>query len=353
MMASFLLFGLFSWGAAPKISLHPLQSPPSLGKTSAGQELFLGGFSGLHFVKKEKTELFFITHTDRGPNPENTDKKRPFALPSYTPELVFFSVKDNLWHINKRLPLRFSKEKAITGMPNKAGDEIPTDLSGAAISYDENGLDLEGLALDAEGNFWFGDEYGPSLVQFDKSGFFIKRLLPGKGLPEIYAGRKLNRGFEGVAIQGEKLFGFLQSPLPKDKEQGRIVEVSLKTAATTAEYFYPFEKDTGKIGDVLSLGNKEFLVLEQNSKTGKKALKKIFKITLGDAFKSVTKTLLADLSASEASKFEKIEGLAQIDVKNFALITDNDFGISGKPDKKTAKINLNEEKSHLILVNLP
>lgn len=353
MMTSFIFFSLFSWGAAPKISLHPLENPPSLGKTSAGQELFLGGFSGLHFLKKEKNELFFVTHTDRGPNPENTGKKRPFALPDYTPEMIFFSVKDGHWHITKRLPLRFSKEKAITGMPNKAGDESPTDLKGTALSYDENGLDLESLAIDAEGNYWFGDEYGPSLVQFDKNGFFLKRLLPGKGLPAIYSTRKLNRGFEGVAIQGEKIFGFLQSPLSKDKDLGRIVEVSLKTAETTAEYFYPFEKNTGKIGDVLSLGTNEFLVLEQNSKTGKDAQKKIFKISLAGAQKPVSKVLLLDLSDSEAAKFEKIEGLAQIDTKNLALITDNDFGISGKPDKKSGKILTNNEKSQLILITMP
>ena len=43
-------------------------------ETAAGQKLFLGGFSGLHFegIDPKTGRYKFITHTDRGPNAEPT-----------------------------------------------------------------------------------------------------------------------------------------------------------------------------------------------------------------------------------------------------------------------------------------
>jgi hypothetical protein len=58
---------------------------PSIGETAAGQKLFLGGFSGLHFegIDPKTGRYKFITHTDRGPNAEPTGIERPFLLPNF------------------------------------------------------------------------------------------------------------------------------------------------------------------------------------------------------------------------------------------------------------------------------
>lgn len=61
---------------------------PLLGTTAAGQNISLGGFSGLHFesINPKNGNLQFITHPDRGPNTDSTDidddgtKERPFPI---------------------------------------------------------------------------------------------------------------------------------------------------------------------------------------------------------------------------------------------------------------------------------
>jgi len=70
--------------ANPKIYTFDPAAMPSIGATAAGQQLFLGGFSGLHFegVDPKTGRYKFITHTDRGPNAEPTGILRPFLLPN-------------------------------------------------------------------------------------------------------------------------------------------------------------------------------------------------------------------------------------------------------------------------------
>lgn len=342
------LITLGAWAQGPQVQLIPLSQPPVLGKTVYGQELHLGGFSGLIFLKKEGDELFFVTHTDRGPNPKKSEGRRPFGLPEFAPELVFFSIKDGQWKISQRLPLKVTKDKKISGLPNKEGNEPPVDLKLKPLAYDPQGMDLEAIALDPKDGYWMGEEYGPSLVHFNKEGVLVSRVLPGQGLPASYGDQTHNRGFEGLAVQDGKVYGFLQSPMPQDGSKGRIVEVDLKSLKTSAEYFYHF--DSKKIGDVWGLGKGQFLVLEQNGSSGKKAFKKIFKITLNGANKEVKKELFLDLSTTALADFEKVEGLTQIDAKTLAIVTDNDFGIRGKTDEKTGKIPLKEEKSQLGLI---
>ena len=70
---------------------------PVIGTTLTGQEIRLGGFSGLHFegIDKKTGRYRFITNTDRGPNGEPTGINRPFLLPEFTPEIVRFELDRN------------------------------------------------------------------------------------------------------------------------------------------------------------------------------------------------------------------------------------------------------------------
>ena len=66
---------------------------PSIGTTTGGQTINLGGFSGLAFEGYAANgNMKFLTHTDRGPNGEPTGQNRPFALPNFTPEIVRFEL---------------------------------------------------------------------------------------------------------------------------------------------------------------------------------------------------------------------------------------------------------------------
>ena len=71
-----------------------LRAAPVIGRTSFGQEILLGGFSGLRFLGRSPSGLYrFLTHTDRGPNTDekvtSRGQERPFGLPSFQPQIVF------------------------------------------------------------------------------------------------------------------------------------------------------------------------------------------------------------------------------------------------------------------------
>ena len=316
---------------------------PVIGTTTSGQKIQLGGFSGLVFKEEKDGELIFQTHTDRGPNGYNIDKDRPFLLPDFSPEIVTIKtrLKEKIFEISAELKLKKFNGQPLTGLPNHRDEENPIDVNGMPTSMDKDGLDIEGLTYDGEGGYWLGDEYSPSLVHFDVEGKMLRRLAAGIEIPKIYSERMPNRGFEGIAKFENKLFGILQSPLPHEAGISRIVEINLESMRTSAEYFYPFEKDVDKIGDMTLLTEKSFLVLEQ---------KKIFKISLNGSDQNVTKELIFDLDTSSFKDIEKTEGITVIDQRRIAVICDNDFQISGKTDFTTGLSPFNQSKSELLIL---
>ncbi len=287
-------------------------SLPSIGATAAGQDLFLGGFSGLHFegIDPNTDQLNFITHTDRGPNAEPTGISRPFLLPEFTPEIVRFQLDRNTWAltITERIPLKNQEGDPLTGLPNTSinglpetpyNDEEPVDLLGNVLPLDLLGGDFEGLVVDPnDGSFWMVDEYRPAIYHFGTNGVLIDRFVP-KGtaeqadqpdgtfgtevLPEVLAQRRQNRGFEAIAYDGGKIYAFVQSPLrnPATLLNGdlnamrniRVVEFDPATHATR-QFIYVLDNpppgnnsaDTraDKIGDAVSFENGEFLVVERD-----------------------------------------------------------------------------------------
>jgi 3-phytase len=316
---------------------------PEVGTTTSGQKITLGGFSGLVFKEEKDGELIFQTHTDRGPNGYNINKDRPFLLPDFSPEIVTIKthLKENTFEVSAELKLKKHTGLPLTGLPNHREEENPVDVNGMPTSIDKDGLDTEGIAYDGEGGYWLADEYGPSLVHFDVEGKMLRRLMAGIEIPKIYSERTPNRGFEGIARFENKVYGVLQSPLPREEGISRIVEVNLEAMRTSAEYFYPFEKGADKIGDMSLLTEKTFLVLEQ---------KKIFKITLNGSDQNVSKELIIDLDTTSFKSVEKAEGITTIDRRRIAVICDNDFQISGKTDFTTGISPLNEAKNEMLIL---
>ena len=227
--------------ASTKIYEFHSSALPSIGATAAGQQLFLGGFSGLHFegVDRKGGRYKFITHTDRGPNAEPDGINRPFLLPKFAPEIIRFELdrKTGALTLTKRIPLQSAPGAHLTGLPNTAidespntpyNDEVPVDLLGKKLPLDPLGGDFEGLVTDPTGTFWMVDEYRPAIYHFDATGVLIKRYVPigtalaagqPKGtfgeevLPAVLAQRRQNRGFEAIAYDNGKIYAFVQSPL--------------------------------------------------------------------------------------------------------------------------------------------
>jgi len=190
------------------------------------------------------------------------------------------------------------------------------------------------------------------------------------GLPSILANRVPNRGSEGVTVdENGNVFAFIQSPMDingktaKTAKYIRIVELNPVTKATTM-YAYPVDtgyKNTGaaKIGDITSIGNGQFLMIEQGKQNGKMQ-NLIYKVDLNGAtpipnngdlelglldgqIVPAHKELVLDLRA-QGWDIEKAEGLALLpDRKTIVVVNDNDFGMDiNLEDKAVAKPELDD-----------
>jgi 3-phytase len=388
----------------PKLTTYEFQNLPKLGTTSTGQDILLGGFSGLYFQGvADNGNLKFVTNTDRGPNGEPTGQNRPFLLPNFQPEIVSFELNQptNQITITKRTGLfREDGTTPLTGLPNvQAGaggtaytDEIGVDLNGQILPNDTLGADVEGIVIAPNGNYWLVDEYRPAIYHFDVNGKLLDRFVPQgtaaatepdqpagtfgtEVLPAVYAQRRANRGFEAIALEGNKLYAFIQSPIDnpdngtdttsRNSRNLRILEFDIVSKQVTGEYLYLLDDITGsgnaktdKIGDAVALGNGKFAVVERDDRSDNTSNKLIYQIDLAAATNinnpanftlpsgktieqlspaelttagiiAANKTLIVNAAQIGYTGVEKLEGLALVAPNILAVINDNDFNVAG------------------------
>ena len=369
-----------------------LQEAPVIGTTSSGQKITMGGFSGLRFLGRTPTGLYrFVTHTDRGPNTDEQvtarGQERPFGLPDFQPRIVFLEADVRLkkLFIAREVPLTYRDGKPVRGLPPEDNSEVAVDFHRDPIKSNERGLDLEGIALAHDGTFWMAEEYGPSLVQFSADGVFLGELSPGKGLPDMFRHRRMNRGFEGVAVRGKSVWAALESPLDNPPSKGevnskssrltRLIEMDPSRRVSLAQFAYILdEADTGKINDIAFDGPDTLLVLERGGE-GRHKWKKLYRAHLSGAtnlqrlsskvggktgalesllpkdfpansLTPVRKELVLDLNEAGVPE-EKAEGIDVVDDKFVALIIDNDFGLAGSLDHRNAVAETKDEPAAL------
>ncbi|WP_234300768.1 phytase [Sphaerospermopsis aphanizomenoides] len=386
----------------PRLTNYEFEDLPKLGTTSAGQDIFLGGFSGLYFQGiANNGNLKFVTHTDRGPNGEPTGQNRPFLLPDFQPEIVSFELNQTTGEITitQRTGLfRADGTTPLTGLPNvQAGeggtaytDEVAVDLEGEVLPNDPFGADLEGIVVAENGDFWMVDEYRPAIYHFDVNGKLLDRFIPQgtaaadgepvgtfgtEVLPAVYAQRRNNRGFEALALEGNKLYAFIQSAIDNPDSSGdttsrnsrnlRILEFDIVSKQVTGEYLYLLDDVTGtgnaktdKIGDAVALGNGKFAVVERDDRSDETSNKLIYQIDLAAAtninnpanftlpadkqieelspseltaagITPVSKSLIVNAAQIGYTGVEKLEGLALVAPNTLAVINDNDFNVTG------------------------
>ena len=174
-------------------------------------------------------------------------------------------------------------------------------------------FDPEGIVINPlNGNILVSDEYGPSVVEFNRSGVEVRRftppanVIPRNGISNApnfaddvgnTAGRVTNRGFEGLAISpdGRYAYATLQSAMSDEGgssgQYTRIVKFDMTTGQAVAQYAYRFET-TGQgrgVSELVALGNDRFLILERNNRgvgigaTLANADKSVFQIDLAGA----------------------------------------------------------------------
>jgi Esterase-like activity of phytase len=349
--------------------------------------------------------------TDRGPNGQvkvDGKNRRTFLVPEFNPVILHVKVDGATIRILKTIPIVGQSGNPVTGMPNIKGfDEDPYDYSAQKkLPLNPNGIDSEGIVRTNSGEFWIAEEYTPSLLHLDRNGKVFKRYIPvgielsgtdypiTQVLPPIYSKRKINRGFEGLALSKDEktLYVILQSPLSNpDKKAGddsrntRVLVFDIPGEKVTAEYVYRLDiakefdprpkmkPDEMKLSAVVYLNSHELLVLERTDWVAKLYSVDFTRATdiLGsrwsdpvtsptlealedpakDDIQVLPKSLVLDLSTLSGIP-DKIEGVAIIDRQMIAVANDNDFDIEERGMDANGNNPGKGLKSQIVVISL-
>jgi hypothetical protein len=268
-------------------------------------------------------------------------------------------------------------------------DEFRSPMDGIAPDPTDdlgNLFDPEGIVVHPKtGHLLISDEYGPSLYEFSRRGKRLRtfttphNLIPRNATTNTpnyasdagnNAGKRSNRGFEGLAISpdGAYVYAMLQSAM-LDEGTGsgrcnRIVKFDTETGEAVAQFAYQMEGSSqGRgISALVAINDHEFFVLERNNRgigvgaTFSPPNKKVFRIDVTGATNvsnvafatstdapcpagSVTKTgPFLDLAANTLPALgdkvpEKWEGLAigpRLKNGDYIMLagTDNDYSVT-------------------------
>ncbi|MDX2558931.1 esterase-like activity of phytase family protein [Streptomyces sp. TX20-6-3] len=398
-----------STSTLPDIPLAAFSNGLLPGSVDDDRDVDLGGIGSDLYPAERRGEYWTVT--DRGPNGQiavGKDKRRTFPVPGFDPAIVKVRATGGRIQVLRSIPLTTTSGAPVTGLPNQPGrDEAPYDHNATTpLAYNVNGLDTEGLVRDRDGGFWLADEYGPSLVHVSAKGRVLARHVPKglhltgadypviESLPSVFLKRKINRGFEGLALLPDgDLVMALQSPLlnpdkaaGEDSRTTRLLRFSPRGNRVTAEYAYRFDPvgvvEPGqtktselKISSIVALGGDRLLVQERTDKasrlyevrlrrgadilgtpwdtTASPALEQLDDEAAADA-PVLAKRLVVDLNTVEGVP-GKIEGIAVESSSTLVLLNDNDFGMTDGPEAFDANGRLvdSDVETTLVRVRLP
>lgn len=323
--------------------------------------------SSLTLKKSDNGHIQLYAICDRGPNytidaPQGKNSTIVFPIPTFSP---FIGVIDIIPEISATLTdviVLNIDDQAITGLPIPSTQferSIPTDLNFKPLSPDLRGIDSESLDFDSEGNFWFGDEYRPSIFKAHREkGTILQTFTPGNGLPEILKHGIQNRGFEALAIAPNgKVYALIESILifggttKNTANFIRMIELDPHTHQTRT-FAYPFDQNiysshsSVKIGDLAAIDDTHFLLVEQGAtSSGMRNILYIIDISNATDISNITLPLenissennekiqcIKKIKLFDAQQYdwphEKLEGIAIINENTIAISNDNDFGFS-------------------------
>lgn len=231
------------------------------------------------------------------------------------------------------------------------------------------GLDLEGIAVGPDGNFWLGSEGQEEggrdnlVLQVDSStGAVITEIE----LPADMVDQRRKNGIEGIAVTGtagaELVYVAIQRAWPNEGDSDKVNTKIGRYDVSTGEWgfvHYPLqaEGNGGWIGlsEITLLPGGNFAVIERDKgwgpTTGLNAeLKALYEVDLqgaefrpyGESLVTVDKVLFMDvlpvLEQNSIWTAEKLEGFAVTGDNRMFTVTDND-GVDGAPGE-TVFLNL-------------
>lgn len=351
-----------------------------------GNEVKLGGFSGLYPVPFQRDTFYAIT--DRGPatdfvTADNTTVKA-FIAPEFGPHIVTVRLRKNgTASVLDAKPIRRRSGEVVSGLPSTVpATELAFDFNLNQLPSDEDSLDAEGITMGPLGQFWICDEYKPSIACVARSGHILFRLVPAGTLtgtetvptydvlPAVLAKRRNNRGFEGIAYSADGyVYAIVQRPLNNPNRtaadangNGRLVAVNVRALLTgcpenlVRQYLYQMPPANGgvTVSDLYSTGPGRLLVPERGTD-------KLFQVSVAGAtdltlledpvtgkliadptrtieqldpaglaafgITPVSKTVVIDSLTAIDPLLEKVEGVC-ISGGRIVLTHDNDFNVA-------------------------
>ena len=159
-------------------------------------------------------------------------------------------------------------------------------------------VDPESILEARDGSFWIGDEFGPWMLHFDRTGRLLDApvSLPGVRSPQnptLTAGESptldRSKGFEAAAVSpsGKRAFVFLEGALIADPDQRRryVYELDLDSGRFTGRrWAYRTEDPAWLVADAKALDGRRLLVMERDDFEGTDAVfKRVYEIELSRA----------------------------------------------------------------------
>jgi hypothetical protein len=145
-------------------------------------------------------------------------------------------------------------------------------------------FDIESVRMDRRGTLWFGDEFGPFLLNTDATGKVLRAPIP---LPDVKspdypadypapfdgaANLASSNGFEGMALtaDGRTLLPTLEGPVAgDDRHLRRMYELDLRTMRyTPRRRTYRVEDPAFLVSDLSALDEDHLVALERDNFQG-------------------------------------------------------------------------------------
>lgn len=387
---------------------HKNNFSPAIG-TFQGINFREAGFSGIYPIRNTNGKEFWIC-SDRGVNVDCASANasalgapctvapiydKMYAFPGYAPKIHRVRLNGDSIQILQTLTIkRPNGTTTATGVINPIGlgsiaTELPTfdtvldcaNLASKVATRDTFGIDCEGIAVDATGNFWLCEEGGPTVWKLNQNGALMKRYTPYATLPgaqpqdvaidTCFKYRKNNRGFEGITVTPNgKIYAIIQSPLlyptqsaGENSRVHRLLEIDPVTNATRM-FVYMNDSIIGasganqirlrdwKLGDLAAINDTTFLVIEAALR-GTTDIKRVYKFSISGAtvvnsglyggqtleqlatytnlatngVTPVSKSLFMDINATGWDPaLDKTEMLAILNDSTIFIGNDNDYG---------------------------
>ncbi|NKE46853.1 esterase-like activity of phytase family protein [Roseomonas frigidaquae] len=236
-----------------------------------------------------------------------------------------------------------------TATPARITRSVTVTRNGAPA---EN-LDIEGIAMRADGSFWLASEGNPERARNKTANLLLRVAASGAieeeiALPEALAGTALRFGFEGVTVTGEgadeAVWIAVQRPWTgAPAGHAMILRYLPATRAWGVLHIALDRSPAGWMGlsEITAIGPDRFVVIERNNQWGEAAIKRLVLVSVAGltpaepgaaqvpvVARRLLRDMVPDLAAARGVVQEKLEGFTIDAAGNAFAVTDND-GVQG------------------------